>query len=151
MEVILLHKTKSLKKQFHKVNSASGSTSCLYVSSEKIWPYVGATSGGTDENQAERVCNAFYLDLAEIKTDEESAALQEMSSMTNSFQKKHDLNILLGCSLAIGKSELILVKNSPSGIGNTHNCVFQKYDGTFLGSDVKYFYQSIRYSFRYLS
>lgn len=54
---------------------------------DKVWPYTGVTSGGTEENQAENVCKALYLDLAVIKTEEESFAIQEMSSTNSKLEK----------------------------------------------------------------
>jgi hypothetical protein len=53
---------------------------CLYLSTTKIWPYIGATAGGTEPNKAKEACEAIGLNLALIKTEDENKALQEMAS-----------------------------------------------------------------------
>lgn len=58
--------------------TSSGSKSCIFVSEEKIWPYTGSVS--TSVFQPELVCQSMGLDLAEITSEEERLALQEMSS-----------------------------------------------------------------------
>ena len=58
---------------------SSGSKTCLYVSEGKLWPHIGNSLMSV--SQPELVCHTMGLVLAEIASDEETTALQEITSM----------------------------------------------------------------------
>ena len=121
--------------------TSSGTKSCLFVSEEKLWPYKGSIS--TSVFQPELVCQSMGLNLAEITSEEERVALQEMTSKILNFldcfvikYDKYDV-LHIGCAMSnfINDKSNVLVKSG--GItGQSTVCSFQKFDGTFHGSDV---------------
>ena len=58
--------------------TSSGSKTCLYVSESKLWPHPGDSL--MTPSQPELVCQAMGLEVAEITSEEERIALQEMTS-----------------------------------------------------------------------
>ena len=63
--------------------TSSGSKTCLYVSESKLWPHPGDSL--MTPSQPELVCQAMGLEVAEITSEEERMALQEMTSKYRLF------------------------------------------------------------------
>ena len=58
--------------------TSSGSKTCLYVSESKLWPHPGDSL--MSPSQPDLVCGAMGLEVAEITSEEERIALQEVTS-----------------------------------------------------------------------
>ncbi len=106
------------------------------MSTTRLWPYVGASAGGSEPNLAEMECEKFGGYLADMSAAE-IYALVELKGQQNRLDIIHHLDkviVLTACHMhsIIPASEPILV----GGSGASGNCVFFAPNETFYAENV---------------
>ena len=74
----MIHDFKVDLNYFWFIKVQGTSTSCLYISRYKVWPYQSADT--SEINHAQVACADIGLNLAELESEAENTALHEFTS-----------------------------------------------------------------------